>query len=284
MKDGDVPLMPAASIAATLDDALTKVRERCGITPTVALVLGSGLGGFADALQDATTIPYRDLPGMPPVGVSGHAGELRLGHLGGVPVALLCGRAHLYEGHNANAAVFGVRLLIRLGATKLVITNAAGGVRADFAPGTLMAIEDHLNLTGCNPLVGPNDEQLGRRFPDMTQAYEPSWIDVATSTAERLGFSLPSGVYAGLLGPCYETPAEVRMLRGLGADAVGMSTVLEVIAARHMQAKVFGLSCITNHAAGITGQPLLHDEVTAVGAAIRNRMQSFLTALVPQLA
>jgi len=260
--------------------AARSVEARAALEPRVALVLGSGLGAFADDLEDRVAIPYADIPGMPVSAVSGHAGNLVLGRARGVPVAAMQGRVHLYEGHGVEAVVFGARLMVALGARTLIVTNAAGGIREGLVPGDLMGIEDHLNLTGQNCLVGANEDELGPRFVDMTEAYDRELLALADRTAKDLGFSLKRGVYAGLLGPTYETPAEVRMLRTLGADAVGMSTVVEVIAARHMGARVLGMSCITNVAAGLGGGLLSHDEVKETADRVRDRFAALLSGVL----
>jgi len=271
------------SLKDALEGATARVRARDGRTPAVALVLGSGLGAFADELEDRVTIPYEEIDGIPVSGVAGHAGQLALGTAEGVPVVAMQGRVHLYEGHDPEAVVFGTRLMVALGAQTLIITNAAGGVDESFAPGDLMGIEDHLNLTGRNCLVGENDDSLGPRFVDMTEAYDRQLLALAVRTAESQGFALRRGVYAGLLGPTYETPAEVRMVRALGGHAVGMSTVLEVIAARHMGARVLGISCITNQAAGISGETLSHDEVKVTAERVRSRFVSLLRGVLRDL-
>lgn len=232
--------------------------------PAVGVVLGSGLGALADAVQ-GTAIPYADIPGFAASTVPGHAGRLVIGRLEGRPVAVFQGRFHLYEGYDPADVTFPVRVLRELGAATLIVTNAAGAVNPDFRPGDLMLIADHINLTGRNPLVGVGDERLGPRFPDMTNAYDPELRSLARRVGEALGIALREGVYAGLLGPSYETPAEIRMLRVLGADAVGMSTVAEVIVARQVGLRVLGVSCLTNMAAGILPQPLSHEEVLETG-------------------
>jgi len=244
------------------------------------MVLGSGLGRYADTLEDARTIPYSQIPHMPLAGVSGHAGNLVVGRRGGKRVAAMQGRTHLYEGHGANDVTFGVRLLAWLGAKTLIVTNAAGGIDSRLRVGDLMAISDQMNLTGTSSLLGPNDEQLGPRFLDMTVAFDPRLIELATSVAADQGFELRRGVYAGLLGPAYETPAEIRMLRTLGADAVGMSTVLEVLAARHMGMRVLGISCISNLAAGVGEGPLSHADVEKTAARVRPRFESLLSGVL----
>ncbi len=263
-----------------LERAVEGIRARTDLSPRVALVLGSGLGAFADDLGGRVAIPYGEVRGMPVSRVQGHAGNLVLGEAEGVPVVAMQGRVHLYEGHPPAAVVFGTRLMIALGARTLIVTNAAGGIREGLAPGDLMGIADHLNLTGANCLAGENDEELGPRFVDMTEAYDADLLALADRRAQELGFELKRGVYAGLLGPTYETPAEVRMLRTLGADAVGMSTVLEVIAARHMNARVLGISCITNVAAGLGGGLLSHDEVKETADRVRDRFVALLRGVV----
>jgi purine-nucleoside phosphorylase len=263
--------------------ALGALRPRLRNTPEIAVVLGSGLGAFADTFADAQSIPYTDLPGMPESRVPGHAGRLVFGRVGERQVVAMQGRVHLYEGHDARAVVFGVRLMRLLGAHTLLLSNAAGGIRHDLRAGDLMLIEDHLNLTGHNCLRGANDPTLGPRFPDMSEIYARDLQEHALACAERCGVTLQSGVYAGVLGPSYETPAEVRMLRTLGADAVGMSTVLEAIAARHMQASVLGISCITNPAAGLSSTPLSHEEVQDVARANEARLTRLFTTLIETL-
>lgn len=267
---------PPSSIGARLEDCVFAIRKRISVEPRVGLVLGSGLGGFADSLDDLVKLPYRDLPHMPTSAVAGHAGNLCFGRVGTTPVVCMQGRVHLYEGHSVDKVVQGVRTMARLGVRCVLLTNAAGGLQPSWAPGDLMAINDHLNLTGTSPLVGPEDDNLGPRFPDMTVAYDAelrSWLHTAGRNG---GIALREGVYAGLLGPQYETPAEIRMLRALGADAVGMSTVPEVIALRHMGVRVGALSCITNLAAGIAGRPLDHAEVEATARSRRADLELLL--------
>jgi purine-nucleoside phosphorylase len=265
--------------------AAAAVRSRLGgRAPTVGLVLGSGLGSWADRLGDAARIDYKDIPGFPVSTVHGHAGKLVVGTSGGTVCAAMQGRVHYYEGHELPRVVFPVRTLIALGCTTLIVTNAAGGVNAAYAPGDLVLIADHLNLLPSSPLRGENDERLGPRFPDMTQAYDPALRQLAREVARGLGFEAKEGVYACSQGPAYETPAEVRMARALGADLVGMSTVPEVIAARHMGARVLGISCVTNLAAGLSGQPLSHDEVTETAARVRERFTALLDGVVAGLA
>lgn len=268
---------------AQLEAVAAKVRGVRNEPPRVGLVLGSGLGGYANTIADRVAIQYQEI-GMPVSRVQGHAGKLVLGRVAGMPVAAMQGRVHLYEGHEPNDVVFGARLMITLGAKILIITNAAGGIGEGYQPGDLMLIEDHLNLTARNCLMGENDDALGPRFPDMSDAYDARLRAIADQVARAQGFELQRGVYAGLLGPTYETPAEVRMLRTLGATAVGMSTVLETIAARHMGARVLGISCISNLAAGISKQPLSHDEVTETTDLVRDKFVSLVEGVLERIA
>lgn len=248
--------------------------------PLLGLVLGSGLGAFGDTLGELDKTPYTAIEHMPRPAVLGHAGNLCRGLVGGVEVACLQGRVHLYEGHDTDAVTFGVRLLARLGCRAVLLTNAAGGINPTFAPGDFMLLVDHLNLTGRNPLIGPNDESLGPRFPDMTRAYDAKLCELAREAARGAGLRLHEGVYAALLGPSYETPAEVRMIRGLGADAVGMSTVPEVLAMRHQGVRVGALSCITNVAAGLGPATLDHSEVEATAKASRDAFVTLLRSWI----
>jgi purine-nucleoside phosphorylase len=267
---------PPSSIAARLEDGVFAIRKRIGATPRVGLVLGSGLGDFADSLENLVKIPYRELPHMPAPDVIGHAGNLCFGDVAGVPVVCMQGRVHLYEGYPVDKVVQGVRTMARLGVQKMLLTNAAGGIDASWSPGDLMAITDHLNLMGVSPLVGSDDESIGPRFPDMSAAYDAELRQWLLDAGRDAGITLRQGVYAGLLGPQYETPAEIRMLRVLGAQAVGMSTVPEVIALRHMGVRVAALSCITNLAAGIAGKPLDHAEVAATARSRRAELVALL--------
>jgi purine-nucleoside phosphorylase len=260
------------------------LQQRCGDPPAVAIVLGSGLGAFADTLLDAEVIPYETLPHWPATAVVGHPGKLAVGRTGGRRVAALAGRAHYYEGHPLGAVTFATRVLGVWGVRTLVLTNAAGGVNTSFAQGALMVIDDHINLFGTNPLLGPNDERFGQRFPDMTEVYSARLRRLADEAAAGLGLTLAHGVYAGLHGPSYETPAEIRYLRAIGADAVGMSTVPEAIVARHMGMEVLGLSCITNMAAGVLPQPLDHAEVMETAARVRHAFTALLERIVAGLA
>lgn len=266
-----------------IDDALAAIRERTPLVPRAAVVLGSGLGGFADRVEDAVEIPYGEIPGWPVSTALGHAGTLVLGSFAGVPLAVMKGRAHLYEGHPADRVVFGVRVLGRLGTRALVLTNACGGVREDLTSGDLVLVSDHLNLQGASPLVGPNDDTLGPRFPDMSAAYDPALRQLAHAAAGRLGQSLSEGVYAAWLGPAFETPAEIRMIRALGGDLVGMSTVPEVLAARHMGIRCLAISCVTNMAAGILPEPIEAEHVLAVGAQAQGRLTALLAEVLPAL-
>ncbi len=268
-----------------VSEAANAIRARAGDEkPAAGLILGSGLGGYADSLEDAVAIPYDEIPHVPVSTVSGHAGRLVVGRRRGVLCAAMQGRVHYYEGHSARDVAFPARVLAALGAKTFVITNAAGGIDPSFEPGTLMLIRDHLNLIPDNPLRGDNDERLGPRFPDMTRAYDPALRDLARGAAASIGVELAEGVYAALPGPAYETPAEVRMLATLGASAAGMSTAPETIVAHHMGARVLGISCITNKAAGVTGEALSHDEVKETAARVRDTFEALLDAVLGALA
>jgi purine-nucleoside phosphorylase len=273
-------IAPPSSIAAKLDDCVFAIRKRVAIEPRVGVVLGSGLGVFADKLEGLVKIPYRDLPHMPASAVPGHAGNLCFGHVGDVPIVCMQGRVHLYEGHPVDKVVQGVRTMARMGVKCVLLTNAAGGVEPSWAAGDLMLVNDHLNLTGVSPLLGQNDDALGPRFPDMSVAYDVELRRALKNVAVKAGIAIREGVYAALLGPSYETPAEVRMVRMLGAQAVGMSTVPEVIALRHMGVRVGTLSCITNLAAGITAHPLSHEEVEATARARQPQLLALLDGWV----
>lgn len=266
-----------------LDEAARAIRACCPTVPDAAIVLGSGLGDFADELHAAETLPYADLPHWPRSGVVGHAGKLVIGRRAGRLVAALAGRAHFYEGHPMEAVTFAVRVMGRLGVRVLVLTNAAGGVNTSFERGALMVIDDHINLLGANPLMGPNDERLGSRFPDMTEVYSARLRALADSVAAERGLALAHGVYIAVSGPSYETPAEIRAFRKLGADAVGMSTVPEAIAARHMGLEVLGISCITNMAAGVLPQPLAHEEVMQTAQRVKRSFIGLLDGIVERL-
>lgn len=271
-------------MAKDLVEAAARVRALAAPAPQVGVVLGSGLGAFGDSLSGLVKVPYADIPHMPQSSVVGHSGNLCLGKVGEASVACLQGRVHLYEGHDLDRVTFGVRLLSELGCWAVVLTNAAGGIQAGFAPGDLMLIVDHLNLMGRNPLVGRNDDAAGPRFPDMTRAYDPPICAAAREAAAELGVKLQEGVYAGLLGPSYETPAEIRMLRTLGADAVGMSTVPEVLVLRHRGVRVGAMSCITNLGAGLSPTLLDHSEVEATANKTRATFTSLLGKWVEKVA
>ncbi|MEM7449704.1 MAG: purine-nucleoside phosphorylase [Myxococcota bacterium] len=270
----------SSELQIELRDAVEDVRAKSALEPRVALVLGSGLGSFVDAFESRCVIKYADIRGMPDSSVKGHAGNLILGELAGLPLVVMQGRVHLYEGHSAAKVVFGVRLMAKLGADILILTNAAGGIDAGFSVGDYMTLSDQIDLTGTNCLVGPNDPGFGPRFVDMTYAFDSDLRLQARNAAARLGLPMHEGVYAGLRGPAYETPAEIRMLRTLGASAVGMSTVQEVIAARHMGLRCLGISCITNLAAGIGESPLDHEEVQKVARRGRDGFSSLLRRIL----
>jgi purine-nucleoside phosphorylase len=259
------------------------INSRLTAHPRVVVVLGSGLGAFADALNNRTEIAYREIPGWPQSTAVGHAGKLVAGTVEGVPVAALSGRAHLYEGYTAEQAAYGLRALGILGIKSVVLTNAAGGINPAYNPGQLVLIADHINLLGQNPLTGPNDEALGPRFPDMSEAYSKRYRQIARDAGKAMGLDLAEGVYAALPGPSYETPAEIRYLRAIGADLVGMSTVPETIAANHMGMQVLGISCVTNHAAGVTDRKLDHKEVLEVGERMKDTLIDLLRRVIPAL-
>ncbi len=259
------------------------IRERTRGTPDVAIVLGSGLGDFTAALKQSTTFDYADIPNWPASKVVGHAGKLVIGTLAGKRVAALSGRVHFYEGHDLRTVTFATRVIATLGVRTLILTNAAGGINLHFTPGTLMVMDDHINLIGSNPLIGANDDRFGPRFPDMSEVYAKRLRQVADESAKALRVALAHGIYAALHGPSYETPAEIRYLRTIGADAVGMSTVPEAIVARHMNVEVLGISCITNMAAGVLPQPLVHDEVMEVARRVRATFASLLEGIIERL-
>jgi purine-nucleoside phosphorylase len=276
-----------SELLSALDTAVAVLRQRAGAAPDVAIVLGSGLGDFADTLADAIVLPYAAIPEWPSSAVIGHAGKLVIGtHASGARVAALAGRAHLYEGHHVSRAVFGVRAMVRWGVPRIVLTNAAGGINTAFTQGALMLIDDHINMLGTNPLVGPNLDELGLRFPDMTYVYDRDLRAMAMEAAAAVNVPLQRGIYLATLGPSYETPAEIRAFRALGADAVGMSTVPEAIAARHMGAAVAGISCITNPAAGVIDEPLHHEDVMATASRVRGQfialLDGFIARMVPR--
>jgi purine-nucleoside phosphorylase len=269
----------------TLAESAAKfLLEQTLLRPKIGVVLGSGLGAFADELSDAARVPYLQIPSFPRSTAIGHAGQMVIGKSGDVVVAAMQGRVHLYEGYSAEQVAFPVRVLGRMGVKALIITNAAGGINTKYKQGALVVISDHINLQGQNPLVGANDERFGPRFPDMTQAYWKPYREIAMEAARKLGQTLHEGVYAGLLGPSYETPAEIRYLRTIGADLVGMSTIPEVITARHMGMKVLGISCVTNMAAGILDQPLNHQEVLDTTERVKGEFAALLRGVLLDLA
>ncbi len=269
---------------ARAERAAKFIRSKTKLRPKIALVLGSGLGAFADGLESATRIPYERIPHFPRSTAVGHAGRLVIGKAGNVAVAAMQGRAHFYEGYSLKDVIFPMRVFARLGVRAAVLTNAAGGINLGFKQGTLIVMRDHINLQGSNPLIGPNDERFGPRFPDMTRAYDKEYRAAALEEARRLGIEVSEGVYAALTGPSYETPAEIRYLRTIGADVVGMSTVPEVIAARHMGIRILGISCVTNMAAGILDKPLDHGEVLATGERVQSQFIALLRAVLPRIA
>src|SRR5580765_3121725 len=266
-----------------VEAAAAFLRSRIAQFPATAIVLGSGLGAFAERLESPTVIPYGEIPKWPTSNVIGHAGKLVVGRIAGRDVSVLSGRAHFYEGHPLATVTFSTRVLGRLGVKTLVLTNAAGGINTSFSPGTLMVIDDHLNFMGSNPLVGPNDDRFGVRFPDMTVVYSSRLRRVADEAAAAAGVALRHGVYVGLHGPSYETPAEIRAFRTLGADAVGMSTVPEAIVARHMGLEVLGISCISNMAAGILPQLLTEEEVIETTGRVRDQFIALLEGVIDRL-
>jgi purine-nucleoside phosphorylase len=273
--------MESAAYFERVEAAASEVRRRAGSgVPDVAVVLGSGLGDFAGQLKDAVSIPYGDLPNWPASKVIGHEGRLVIGTLGGKRVAALSGRAHFYEGHDLRTVTFATRVIGRLGVKTLILTNAAGGIHVDLTPGMLMIMDDHINLIGSNPLVGPNEDQFGVRFPDMSEVYSKRLRGLADTVARAQGLRVGHGVYVAVHGPSYETPAEIRFFRTIGADAVGMSTVPEAIVARQMGIEVLGISCITNAAAGVLPQPLNHAEVMEVAQQVKGAFAALLEGII----
>ena len=266
------------------ETAAKSISQRSSLRPQIGLVLGSGLGAFADSLSDAKRIPFADIPAFPCSTAIGHAGQMVIGNAGAIPVAVMQGRVHLYEGYSAREAAFPMRVFGRMGIRSVILTNAAGGINLKYQQGALVLVSDHINLQGTTPLLGANDDRFGVRFPDMTHAYDKTYRELARDEADKLGMTLHEGVYAALLGPSYETPAEIRYLRTIGADLVGMSTALEVVAARHMGMKVLAISCVTNMAAGILDQPLSHQEVMETGERVRESFEALLRAVLPQIA
>ncbi|MGG1251480.1 purine-nucleoside phosphorylase [Brevibacillus agri] len=268
---------------ANLQEAVAFIEPKLAEKPTIGLVLGSGLGVLADKIENPVVIPYHEIPGFTVSTVVGHKGQLVIGKLQGKQVVAMQGRFHFYEGHGLDAVVFPIRVMKLLGVETIIVTNAAGGINEGYDPGDLMLISDHINMTFRNPLIGPNDDELGARFPDMSEAYSKELRQLAHQVASEQGIKLREGVYVGLLGPSYETPAEIRMLRLLGGDAVGMSTVPEVIVARHMKVKVLGISCISNMAAGILEQPLSHDEVMETTEKVKTQFLALVNGIVAKL-
>ena len=260
------------------------ILSKTKLRPRIALVLGSGLGAFADEFTNAIRIPYKKIPHYPQSTAIGHAGQLVIGNVGNVPVAGMQGRVHLYEGYSAKQVTFPIRVFSRMGVQAVIVTNAAGGINLNYSEGALVALRDHINLQAANPLIGPNDDRFGPRFPDMTRAYDPEFRGFVAEEGRKLKLNLHEGVYLALAGPNYETSAEIHAFRTLGADLVGMSTVLEVIAARHSNIRVMGISCVTNMAAGITGAPLTAEEVFETGARVKNDFIGLLKAVIPRIA
>jgi purine-nucleoside phosphorylase len=271
------------AIFAAADSAAQFIQRQTTLRPRVGLVLGSGLGSFADSLTGAARIPYAEIPAFPRSTAIGHAGQLAVGRAAGTPVAAMQGRVHLYEGYSPQQVAFPIRVFARMGIRAVILTNAAGGINLNFQQGALVLIRDHINLQGSNPLVGPNDDRFGVRFPDMTHAYPKHYREIAREEAGKLGMTLHEGVYAAMLGPSYETPAEINFLRIIGADLVGMSTVNEVIAARHIGINVLAISCVTNMAAGILDQPLSHQEVMETGERVKSSFEALLRAVLPRI-
>jgi purine-nucleoside phosphorylase len=273
----------SSSLYERAEKAARMIRGRTQTEASVAIVLGSGLGAFADELSPATAIPYSEIPGFARATVEGHAGRLVIGKAGDSAVAAMQGRFHFYEGYPLEEVTFPIRVLKLLGVRTLILTNASGALNVEFTPGSLMVITDHINLLGVNPLIGPNDERFGPRFPDLSNTYAHELQEIVLREARAMGMQMGRGVYASLTGPSYETPAEIHMVRALGADAVGMSTVPEAIVARHMGMKVVGISCITNLAAGVSDEPVDHSQVMATGEQVRERFTELLRRVIPKL-
>ena len=279
-----MPKDSAADLFTRAERAAAFVHSQTALRPQIGLVLGSGLGAFADELVGSTRIPYAKIPTFPHSTAVGHAGQLVIGKAGEVPVAVMQGRVHLYEGYSAGEVAFPVRVLGRMGVRALILTNAAGGINTEYGQGALVMIRDHINLQGQNPLTGANDERLGPRFPDMSYTYAKRYREIALEEAKQLSIPPREGVYVALLGPSYETPAEIRYLRAIGADLVGMSTVPEAIAARHMGMNVLAISCVTNMAAGVLDQPLNHEEVLETGRRVMGHFIGLIRAVLPRIA
>jgi purine-nucleoside phosphorylase len=269
---------------ARAERAAQFIRARTKLRPKIAVVLGSGLGGFADGMRAAVRLDYAKIPHFPRSTAIGHAGRLVMGKAGAVPVAVLQGRVHFYEGYSQREVIFPMRVLARLGIGAVILTNAAGGINREYKQGCLVVLRDHINLQGTNPLIGANDSRFGVRFPDLTQVYSKTYQRFALEEGKRLGAEISQGVYAALTGPSYETPAEIRYLRSIGADLVGMSTVPEVIAAAHLGIRVLGISCVTNMAAGILDQPITAEEVLETGERVKGQFVALLNAVIPRIA
>lgn len=278
------PIASAQDDYARAGEAAHFILSRIQFKPRIVVVLGSGLGGFANELAEATVLPYAQIPHFPATSAEGHAGNLVTGKISGVPIAVMQGRVHYYEGHSLQRVTFAMRVFARLEVKAALLTNAAGGIGPQLNPGCFVVLKDHINLMGTNPLIGPNDERFGPRFPDMTEAYAPDFRFMAMEEGRRHGLDISEGVYAAVAGPSYETPAEIRFLRMIGADTVGMSTVPEVIVARHSGIKVLVISCVTNLAAGISGHPINHAEVLETGERVRDQFVALLNTLVPRMA
>jgi purine-nucleoside phosphorylase len=269
---------------ARAENAAKFVRARTRLRPQIALVLGSGLGAFADGMARAVRIDYAKIPHFPRSTAVGHAGRLVIGEVAAIPVAVMQGRVHFYEGYSQQEVIFPMRVLARLGVRAVILTNAAGGICRDYNQGCLVVLRDHINFQGTNPLIGPNETRFGVRFPDMSRVYEPSYRKMALEEAKRLGLGTYEGVYAAMTGPSYETPAEIQALRTIGADLVGMSTVPEAIAASHLGIRVLGISCVTNMAAGILDQPITTEEVIETGERVKHQFMGLLSAVIPRIA
>ena len=278
------PKQSASSEFLQANKAAKFILAKTKLRPRIALVLGSGLGAFADKFENAIKIPYAKIPHFPQSTAIGHAGQLVLGKIGGIAVAGMQGRVHLYEGYSAREVAFPIRVFARIGVKALIVTNAAGGINLSYSEGALVAIRDHINLQGANPLIGPNDDRFGPRFPDMTRAYDPEFRGFVAEAQKNLRRDFHEGAYLAVAGPNYETPGEIHAFRTMGADLVGMSTVPEVLAARHSGIRVLGISCVTNMAAGITGQTLTAEEVFETGARVKNQFIALLESLIPRIA
>jgi|SRR5215831_10267128 len=272
-----------ASLYDRAQRAVAQIHSRTNTTPAIAVILGSGLGAFADELSNATAVPYHEIPGFAQATVEGHAGKLVIGQAGNVPIAAMQGRFHFYEGYSLDEVTFPIRVMKLLGVKTLILTNAAGSLNTELTPGSLMVISDHINLMGANPLIGPNEDRFGPRFPDLTATYDPELQSLVIEEAKTMDIDVRRGVYAGLSGPSYETPAEIHMVRTLGADAVGMSTVPEAIVARHMKMRIIGISCITNLAAGVSDRPIDHSHVMEVGKRVRGEFTELLRRVIQRM-